>query len=388
MISCRQAREAIVDSIREAASEALRLELDVHLDGCTDCRVERARWAMVATLRDTPHGTLGEEAHQRIVRRLRSLSPAQMPAAPRERFSRLAWASLALTVIAGLTLTALRTSTVRPDPLAAGPSAELAAALREGELVSAETPRTITFGGARVSCEAGSRMRTGPGPRAIRFEHGEIDVEVTPGGPGRFVVQAPRFRVEVIGTRFVVTEDSVRTLHGTVRVTDPDGHELALLHAGGAWHASPIPTDDPAVESAPTPRRDKPAETAGSLLEQARARLAEGDVTGAEALLRRVADLRPSSSQRHEGALLAADALRISGRAADAIEAYRGLAERAPDDPSGETAAFLLGEVLLKERQDAAARRAFESYLTRHPAGRFATEAKARTGDADRTEAP
>jgi hypothetical protein len=110
--------------------------------------------------------------------------------------------------------------------------------------VRARTAGAIDSGGAHIIYGARAEFRVQPGGRQVELYAGEIDVEVAPGGPGRFRVLAPRFTVEVLGTHFVVGLDRVVTLHGIVRVLEPDAAgargasrdmQLALLRAGQTW---------------------------------------------------------------------------------------------------------------------------------------------------------
>ena len=74
-----------------------------------------------------------------------------------------------------------------------------------------------------------------PAARGLTLSKGEADLDVSPGLPGRFRVTTSRFVAEVLGTRFVVTQDSVRTRRGRVRVLDQAGNEVAVLDAGERW---------------------------------------------------------------------------------------------------------------------------------------------------------
>ena len=72
---CRQARAAIVDSLRSQASDATRLDLEAHLNECEACCAERARWAIFGALIEYEPPALRGAARQRIVERLVATPP-------------------------------------------------------------------------------------------------------------------------------------------------------------------------------------------------------------------------------------------------------------------------------------------------------------------------
>jgi hypothetical protein len=387
MTSCRRARGHIVDAVRGAASEAARLELDVHLQACAPCRTEHARWELVSRLKDAPARRLDDLAHQRIVRNLRLARVESSPATSWALSTRWALGGLGVAALALAVWIGRPASVEPPAPqLAIAPAPVPSAPARfDGESVSFSRAGTVAYGGAQVAADAGARVRLGPGPRAITFEAGRIDVDVAPGGDGRFMVRAPRFTVEVLGTRFVVTEAGVRTLHGTVRVADLEGRELALLNAGDAW--DDVRDAPPPKASAPSARprakateRDEVA-SVEALLGEARSHLADGDVSGARGLLLQIDGRAPDAAQRAARDLLAVDALRVEGRLDAAVTGYRNLAARLDGTFAGESAAFLAAEVLARQGRRAEAAAAFSDYLARHPEGRFAEEARARAAE-------
>lgn len=386
MIGCRQARDHIVEAVRGAASEAARLELDVHLQSCGPCRTERSQWELVSRLKEAPSRGLDDLAHQRIVRNLRLARVESAPsplwsASRRWTFAAAGVAALACAVWITQPSDSEETApqvAIAPVPVQQGPAPV------GGGSMSFPQAGSVSYGGARIAAEAGARVRLGPGARAIAFEAGRIDVDVTPGGDGHYMVHAPRFTVEVLGTRFVVTEAGVRTLHGTVRVIDLEGRELALLNAGDEWSdrrdvAAPkaMPVARP---KAKVPEADEHA-SVDALLGEARSRLADGDVSGARGFLLRIDALGPDTTQRADRDLLAVDALRVEGKLEEAVTGYRNLAARLKGTFAGESAAFLAAEVLARQGQRAGAASAFHDYLTRYPEGRFADEARARAAE-------
>jgi hypothetical protein len=300
----------------------------------------------------------------------------------------------------------------------------------------AEQGGTLRLDGARVDYRAGASLRS-DGGRRVDLDDGEVDVEVTPGGPGRFRVYAPRFIVEVIGTRFVVRTDGVRTLHGRVRVLDLSEREIAVVSAGQSWSAPPPATAAPgpaatspaAIEKpaplAPAPppiaphaitstgearpdsqkvahRMDRIARVARSeeaidrepatavapaaapvvaeptpdaLLKAAQSDLAHGDVLKAREKLDEARAVARSPRLRAAIDLLGADALLVEKHRPEAMDAYRHAADAWADSPEGEMAAFALAELLCESGSPADARAALTRYLARYPSGRFTREA-------------
>jgi TolA-binding protein len=244
---------------------------------------------------------------------------------------------------------------------------------------------------------------------------GEADIEVTPGLPGHFRVVTPRFVVEVLGTRFVVDMQSVRTLRGRVHVLDGAGGELAALSAGARWNlsegrpaagTSPVvspeaatgapstpetagPAEDPpGAKQAPSPpaamgelrsrgatQRKQPA-AAAELLTRSRAALARGDARQARALAQHALASAPSDRELAAGHLLLADSLLVDGRPGDAVEAYRRVVKRWSRAPEAELAQFAIGQLLMERGAKPEAAVAFNDYLARFPLGRFVREAR------------
>jgi TolA-binding protein len=221
-----------------------------------------------------------------------------------------------------------------------------------------------------------------PAARSLTLSRGEVELDVTPGLPGRFRVATSRFVVEVLGTRFVVTAGEVRTLHGTVRVLGLAGEPLATVQAGEAWTFRE-PAVAPAI-AAPAPQVAPPEAAAirgerassGELLARGRAALARGDAKQARALGNRVLASAPTEGQAAAAELLLAQALLVARRPDDAIRAFRRVARTRPAAPEGELATFTLGQLLFERGAGDEADAAFNEYLTRYPAGRFVREAR------------
>jgi len=243
--------------------------------------------------------------------------------------------------------------------------------------------------------------------RRVELYAGEVDVEVAPGGPGRFRVVAPRFVVEVIGTHFIVRPAGVETLRGTVRILDANNHELAVLHAAESWSVGdpsrlPLALDDAEpLSAAPSADTPKPAALAteslpsttqhrqpegatkplaknrvDQLIAEARSGLAAGDPELARARIASALGARPSSRQRAVAGLLAAASFLVEGRYEEALADYRRTAESFDRYPESETAAFAIAQLLCERATTEEASSALRAYLTRYPEGRFVQDAR------------
>jgi TolA-binding protein len=387
----------MLEVTRQEASDALRLEVESHLEECRACDAERARWRLLGVVKDHPAPRLGHGAERRILDQMLAASrrATGKGAAPLQRRAR--WvpvAAMAGALVAAAVLFAGRLGGFAID-FGFGPPA-----VAEGQSVDATAPGSVTFGGATIAYQAGTLMTMHPHGRTLRMSRGEVDVDVTPGLPGHFRVVTDRFIVEVLGTRFVVTLDGVRTLRGRVRVLDQAGHDLATLTAGASWNvnalpavpapaaAPPAPDTQPAGEtsraaSVAPPRRALPS--VPDLLVRSRAALARGDARQARSLAQRAMASDPTQSELATAELLLADTLLVSRRRDEAIDAYRRVVRSSPRWPEAETAEFTIGQLLYERGSATEASAAFEGYLAHYPHGRFAREAREHLARTQRT---
>jgi len=378
-MSCGGVRKQLMEMTRRTASDAVRLQVESHLEDCPTCRAESARWKLVGLMKDYDGQRLGPAAHKRILERLTTpvapMAGWRRPGArelqrARHRRGLLVTASFALAV--GLVILVTGTPKPRSHTVA------------EGETLSAAEAGSITFAGARVMYGQGALMTFHPAARELTLSKGEADLDVTPGLPGRFRVTTPRFVVEVLGTRFVVAQDSVRTQRGRVRVLDLAGNQVAVLHAGESWGIRDEPAPAPSVTvlgvnlGTAAPPAPVFAERVGSseLLARGRAALARGDVKQARGLGQRVLSAAPSEGEAAAAELLLAQVLLVTRHPDDALAAFRRIAHRRPRTPESEMAQFTIGQLLFERGSVGDAAIAFNDYLTRYPAGRFVREAR------------
>jgi TolA-binding protein len=411
--SCRQARDAIIAVFRRQATEAESLRLEVHLGLCASCRSEKARWHVMEQLRDQPPPRLGEAARGRVLGNILMCSPAGIEM--RERGQRryampfmLAVAAVAAVVLSLALHRNPAPATIHPALVQDQTEAQLDNQL-EDRIIRAQSPGTVETPGARIIYRAGTSFRMLEHGRRIELLVGEVDVQVAPGGPGLFRVVAPRFIVEVIGTRFVVRPTGVETMQGTVRIVDANGRELAVLQAGQTWNKQQsgllplaLPEDGflPAPGPIGLPRAVAPAlatqdststsdrhqlegeakqpgkNRVDQLIAEARSALAAGDTERARARIATALGARPTGRQRAVADLLAAASFLVEGRYEEALAAYRRTAESFGKYPESETAAFAMAQLLCERDSTDEARTALQAYIERYPEGRFVQDAR------------
>jgi ferric-dicitrate binding protein FerR (iron transport regulator) len=243
MSSCRRMRDAIVEVVRRQATEADRLRLEQHLATCRSCGAEKAQWLLMEHLDATNPQRLSPDARTRILGRLTDLPELDVSDVRRAPRWSPALMGGTLVVAAAAALLLLLPGRHRADGSVAavardlGPQPVLTGKARP-ETIHAQTAGTLEAGRAHIIYAAGTALDVLPGDSALELLAGELDVDVTPGGPEHFRVITPRFTVEVLGTRFIVNLDRVMTLRGVVRVVTSDasgGRPIALVRAGQTW---------------------------------------------------------------------------------------------------------------------------------------------------------
>ena len=381
-MTCRDVRPGLHrDGI--ALSDAERLVLEEHLQSCGGCRRDRDLLLRARELaRELPLVPLATSAHQRAISRA-LLAGTALP-----RPERPPWRVLVpALVIAAAAVVALAIGLKQSDeaerPLvqASRPpevgvvSGTLAGAAANGALpadvvVRAETDAVVRAPGARIAIARASELAwTADGVRLVR---GMVDVEVDPTVGKRLRVMTARFVVEVTGTQFRVTPESVAVSRGSVRITGSDGTLLVeRLSAGEQWT---VPEPAASIDVVVPP--SGPQISADTHLARARRAFATTNCNATEHHADAALDASPARTQTAEARLLLAECAQLRGRLDDAAARYTAITTRFGDLPAGETAWIALARLELKRGRTAEARRAFERYLQHHPAGRFATDAK------------
>ena len=431
MKSCGRARDVILLMLRQQATEAQRLFLDEHLAACAACREERASIGLLERLRDAPPSGLSSDARSRVLGQLLDTRPDVGRERTAERWRGPLWFALAavpVVVIAIFVWRAMPAQPQAPQAQVAKPSPSLPQAPAVQRM---STTGETQLKGARFAYAANSAFRVHPDHRGVDLVAGELDVDVTPGGPGRFRVITPRFTVEVLGTRFVVSLGEARVLRGEVRVLSPDGEVIAVLYAGDSWRAresetasepsrplvdNPAPAiirtepsrnapppvvtvahletasrhakvERPAPSIAPTDSTTKsdslkptvgtmPALSVTRKLAEARAALGHGQTKLAREIAAEVLSGASTPRERAMAELVNADAELVDRNPEGALSAYRRTALLFAAFPEGELAAFLSGQLLSERGRKADAREAFQTYLSRYASGRFARDVR------------
>jgi hypothetical protein len=352
MISCRRARELLVENVRQNVAEVSLLQLDQHLATCAECRLERARWQTVGSLREWQAPTLGNGARERILKKLVEARPRPVES---------------------------RKSPARPLFAFAGFALAGACAL-----LFFHRPKLD----AEVKIQPGAVASVAPEKKSISIQSGEVDVN----GHEAISIRTPKYIVKLVQAHAVFAAESIRVYSGEVFVYSLGEVQLATLEAGQSWpppqkpiapiapvivaaapQAAPIA---PAIEAPAAPA--KPAINAAGALEHARAALAEGNAVEARHWIDRALGTKLSQHDRAEAELFAAESYLVEQDHARAVSQYRKVAERFSQLPEGEAASFAAAQVLSESGSDVESRAALQAYLARYPEGRFAREARDR----------
>lgn len=193
----------------------------------------------------------------------------------------------------------------------------------------------------------------------VRLPSGRARFEVSKRADRAFRVVCGEVVVRVLGTGFELAREGERThvsvLHGRVAVSWPNGSvELGAGESG--WF--PKPAVVPVAEAvAAAVDETSPANTAEPIVPRARERdrsrdtswrqhAEHGEFQEAYVLLERD---RTHLSDDVEELLLAADAARLSGHAAESVPFLQRVVERHEQDPRAPLAAFTLGGVLMNQ---------------------------------------
>ena len=393
-LGCLRARAQLVAAVGGHANSAEQLELETHLEGCARCRETHGALDVLRRVRGWEPPRLSQAARERV--RAAALAADPLKAAP---VHHARWVPIALgaALAAGLAFGVLWLNRAAAEDRVLGGDVVVAPA--EGNSIPGEARLSavrggrVALGGTLVELNAATDARWDAASRTIDLTQGSVTVEVDPRQGKSFRVATPRFRVEVVGTRFTVDLKGVRTEHGVVRVIDVTGAPRALVGAGQSWSV-PEPSGDgrgpseapPALAPQPPPvlppapplppaRRPKAVaatDAAGAeRLAQARKSLAKGDAAGARALLQGL----PRAA---EAGVLYAESFLVERRYADAIASYEDVIRTFDGTPQAETALYAIAQLRLETAGRDEAVRALDTYLERYPAGRFSHEAHER----------
>jgi hypothetical protein len=191
----------------------------------------------------------------------------------------------------------------------------------------------------------------------VKLERGRVECEVAPRKPGQsFVVMAGEVRVRVVGTHFVVArgaDTSVDVQRGTVEVTSAG--VVATLHAGDHWSTPPLISVAASSSTAPTP-----IATSAEPLASEPPRVHAAPSASAE--------LPPQREFEIAAGLEKSDPDR-------AAATYDKLVKRGGS--WGENALYAEGRLEIDRGHVAHGRQLLQTYLTQHPQGANAGDARA-----------
>jgi len=247
--------------------------------------------------------------------------------------------------------------------------------LRAGALVRTQARVQVALAHASIELAPQSEARWNAAARELSLPAGELLAEVDPSVHRSFVVITKDFRVEVLGTRFEVTQSSVVVRRGRVRIASLSGEERAVLNAGERYDVAPS-VEAAAPEPPPRAQHAEPTATnVPALLTEARDALAAGRFERSRRAIEGALAAKPQPTARAEALTLRAELLNAQGDRAAAVAAYLEVATRFDTLAAGENALFAAARL---HRDAAAARDLLKRYLERYPRGRFVVEAKYR----------
>jgi ferric-dicitrate binding protein FerR (iron transport regulator) len=409
-------------------SEAERLQLEHHLSECEACRELSTMSRTISDVIRAAPKSLTESARERAIagafeRAARALPvPRAAEWAPRAGFVVAAAALLLLGVrvwrvepergelATSTTLEATKQPALRgAGSAAAVPDNEAPRSLEDAWLESTSGD-TRQFAGAHVRLAPGTRLRFARKTNTLELSAGEVTLDVEHQHERPFAVLTQGFRVEVLGTQFVVSPEHVTVLRGHVQVRERASDALiADLLTGQSYRRPPVTAGPNASVIASAPAQDRirtqqatrtssrrhvsdgastPMSSAtgtasahkpsvAELIVQARSALADADVSQARALVQRAEQAAEHVGERAEVGTLLAECELLARRPDAAVRAYLRVADRFASLSAGENALFAAAQLQLRERDTSAAHKLFERYLARYPQGRFADEARA-----------
>lgn len=334
-----------------------------------------------------------------VAQEARIAEAARLGHAEHRRRLPLAWAAVSV-VIASVVIAVL----IRPVAFISSPATNSSGTLsvpRATRLLEA-TSRT-----AQVALEDGSALSLAAHTSAsideidgknttVSLKGGRIDVQVKPRKSGEFRVDAGRYRVRVVGTRFSVTYAAsaqhirVEVTQGRVRVEGPKLPEGGLLvDAGGHFsneassasstaHAVVEPPEEPSRSELPANASAAPPAEAGrtdtpdwqAFAEQGEYRraLEAAEARGFDGLVRTLGEAP---------LLQLANTARFSGNNTRAKQALLGVRRRFPNSPSAVLSGYYLARLALDvEHNRRQAVEWLQTYLREAPRGQLSAGAR------------
>ncbi|MDX2053991.1 MAG: FecR domain-containing protein [Polyangiaceae bacterium] len=389
-LNCGRAMRLYLNS--QSRSNADQESLAKHLEGCAACRQEvlltqafRASHAR----RDAIVGLKANAQERAISAALEEASTTE--AAHHSEAAKSSKYGGARVLAAAVVLAAVAALVVR----VAWPGSEPSTFQ-----LSPAAPAVLKFAQAEVRALSPAEASWNSEDATLHLKSGSISVSVDPKPHKKFRVLTPRFSVEVTGTRFVVTSDSVSVTEGHVRIRAVDGTVLAeQLAAGGRWSLNgteeksppPLSPTQATISTTARPNEATSLQTPGASaptpdemdawLKAAARFIADGNAGQARKLLERVLAAAPTGAEKARAQLLLGDCARLDGNAVGASEHYRQSSRTATDPSEGDVALFSAAVAAADAKDRVRAKTLFQSYLTRYPKGTLRREAKLRLAE-------
>jgi len=363
-------------------SDAERLHVEQHLEGCAECRFDsQALSGLVKAIQETSIDGVADAA----LRRAFAEPVGPESSAPKHLRWRVGFGlATAAAAAAGLVLW-LSFGSATPERVVG------VAALKESGRFVSDDVRQLQIAHADVRALDGAILAWAGS--VVTLETGRLAVEVDPHRHRPFEVHAPRFTVRVTGTRFEVSSSGwVRVTRGTVQILSPAGDVLRQrVSAGETWafefesaSESAFETEsesesETASESGSGSETESETETeteteSASASESGRILAADEARAGRESLRPRPSAHGGSARERFERAV------RVQLTDPRQAVALLSALER-EGGPWAANALFARGQLERSRGRLSEARALFERYLRRHPGGLNAPDARAMLGD-------
>jgi transmembrane sensor len=253
---------------------------------------------------------------------------------------------------------------------------------------SRETPSVLALAdGSKAHLQPGAEVQTlEQSARLVRLmqARGVVRYDVKPDAERAFTIAAPGVEVRVIGTVFTVAveDDAVRVSVERGRVAVKSGTRAVELSPGENVRLS---RDDPSTSAEPEgvpERRASPevaktgpdpvagaAQSPATLMQEADAARAKGDLAKAERLLARLLAEHQASPQATSAAFSLGRIQRARGNFGAAARTFEGLRRRAPAGPLAEDALAESANAWALAGDAAQARRRAAEYTASYPQG-------------------
>ena len=389
-------------------TDSERLEVDGHRADCPRCDAEAKVLAGIrSAVGDEP--ILTAQARELLLRRAFELAPVEAgyaTSSAAEPLRHWRWATATLVAVACTAALLIArpqyqhlSAAATGDHLLSGSLSLSGRDISSHGQIPAETELStgrgaaIAVGNAEVELAPGSSVVWKVSQSTLELRTGRVRVAVEHQEQQRFYVATASFLVEVVGTRFEVDAQGVKVTRGTVRVLSVAGRDvLAVLSAGGAWSApllvrpaasAAVPAPAAAVAESPRalapPSTTKETEANVSVaqwLGDARRALATHRIRDAQRAIDAALHLRPTAHEMAEARTLQAECAGASGDGERAVRLYLSVADQFSALPAAENALFAAARTQARLGPPERARRLFEKYLQRYPAGRFRREAE------------